>query len=400
MNTRLLYPLLFVAIAPLLTSCWIEEGEGGPNGPDEPNGVPYEIADNSNLPAGNSMDAQSADLDNDGDLDMVIAIEFGANRLLLNDGSGFFQDFTTGRLPGRNLDTEDVAVGDSNRDGLRDLFFVNETDQTNEFYLNNGGAAFFDATGRIPVTGLSRAVTIADINGDQSLDILIGNNGQNTLLINNGNGFFSDQTGQRLPQRLDITQDVAFADLNGDGLLDIVVANEDDNRILMNTGSGFFADQTSARLPLISGIEESREVDLRDVDGDGDLDIYFSNVQINESGANPQDRLLVNDGEGVFEDGTADQLPEKITDTMDSDFMDMDNDGDWDIITGNFDGGMQVFINDGTGTFTDDTENWIPEDFVPRVMDFDVADFNNDGLPDIYIATYQSTDQLLMRTRE
>lgn len=400
MNTRLLYPLLFVAIAPLLTSCWIEEGEGGPNGPDEPNGVPYEIADNSNLPAGNSMDAQSADLDNDGDLDMVIAIEFGANRLLLNDGSGFFQDFTTGRLPGRNLDTEDVAVGDFNRDGLRDLFFVNETDQTNEFYLNNGGAAFFDATGRIPVTGLSRAVTIADINGDQNLDILIGNNGQNTLLINNGNGFFSDQTGQRLPQRLDITQDVAFADLNGDGLLDIVVANEDDNRILMNTGSGFFADQTSARLPLISGIEESREVDLRDVDGDGDLDIYFSNVQINESGANPQDRLLVNDGEGVFEDGTADQLPEKITDTMDSDFMDMDNDGDWDIITGNFDGGMQVFINDGTGTFTDDTENWIPEDFVPRVMDFDVADFNNDGLPDIYIATYQSTDQLLMRTRE
>ncbi len=403
MNIRQL--IVLIVITPLVSSCWIEAGDSGPTDPGNPDGVPYEIATDSNLPtgslSGNSMDAQSADLDGDGDLDLVIAIEFGANRLLINDGSGAYQDLSAGRLPARNFDTEDVAVADLNRNGFRDLFFANSENQTNEYYLNEGSASFFDATAnRIPVTGISNAVEIADVNGDQNPDILIGNNGQNFLLINNGNGFFSDQTGQRLPQRLDITQDLAFADLNGNGLLDIVVANEDDNRILINTGSGFYSDQTSSRLPLISGIEETREVDLRDVDGDGDLDIYFSNVQINESGSNPQDRLLINDGSGVFADVTAEQLPEKITDTMDSDFMDMDNDGDWDIITGDFNGGVQVFINDGTGTFTDETENWIPEDFAPRVMDFDVADFNNDGLPDIYIATYESTDQLLMRTRE
>lgn len=403
MNIRHL--IVLIVITPLLSSCWIEAGDSGPTDPGDPDGVPYEIATDSNLPtgslSGNSMDAQSADLDGDGDLDLVIAIEFGANRLLINDGSGAYQDLSNGRLPARNFDSEDVAVADLNRNGFRDLFFANSENQTNEYYLNEGSASFFDATAnRIPVTGISNAVEIADVNGDQNPDILIGNNGQNFLLINNGNGFFSDQTGQRLPQRLDITQDVAFADLNGNGLLDIVVANEDDNRILINTGSGFYSDQTSSRLPLISGIEETREVDLRDVDSDGDLDIYFSNVQINESGSNPQDRLLINDGSGVFADVTAEQLPEKITDTMDSDFMDMDNDGDWDIITGDFNGGVQIFINDGTGTFSDETENWIPEDFAPRVMDFDVADFNNDGLPDIYIATYESTDQLLMRTRE
>lgn len=383
MNIRDL--IVLIVITPLLSSCWIEAGNSGPTDPGDPDGVPYEIATGSNLPtgnlSGNSMDAQSVDLDGDGDLDLVIAIEFGANRLLINNGSGSFQDSTSGRLPGRNFDSEDVAVGDFNRDGLPDLFFVSEDNQTNEFYLNNGGAAFFDATGRIPVTGISNAVISADVNGDQSLDILIGNNGQNVLLINNGNGFFSDQTGERLPQGQDITQDLAFADLNGNGLLDIVVANEDDNRILINTGSGFFSDQTASRLPLISGIEETREVDLRDVDGDGNLDIYFSNVQLNQSGANSQDRLLINNGEGVFSDVTSSQLPEKTTNTMDTDFMDIDNDGDWDIITGNFDGGVQIFVNDGSGVFTDETESWIPEDFAPRVMDFDVADFNNDGLP-------------------
>jgi len=403
MNFRHLKVL--IVITPLLSSCWIEAGDSGPVDPGEPDGVPYEIATDANLPtgslSGNSMDAQSADLDGDGDLDLVIAIEFGANRLLINDGGGAFQDLSAGRLPARDFDSEDVAVADLNRNGFRDLFFANEENQTNEYYLNEGSASFFDATAnRIPVTGISNAVEIADVNGDQNPDILIGNNGQNFLLINNGNGFFSDQTGQRLPQRLDITQDVAFADLTGNGLVDIIVANEDANRILINTGSGFYADQTSSRLPLISGIEETREVDLRDIDGDGDLDIYFSNVQINESGSNPQDRLLINNGSGVFADVTSSQLPEKITDTMDSDFMDMDNDGDWDIITGDFNGGVQVFINNGTGTFTDETQNWIPEDFSPRVMDFDVADFNNDGLPDIYIATYESSNQLLMRTRE
>ncbi|MGK7369208.1 MAG: FG-GAP-like repeat-containing protein, partial [Candidatus Halalkalibacterium sp. M3_1C_030] len=119
--------------------------------------------------------------------------------------------------------------------------------------------------------------------------------------------------------------------------------------------------------------------------------------RIFESGADPQDRLLVNNGQGVFSDVTSSQLPQKTTNTFDTDFLDIDGDGDLDIITGNFNGGVQVFLNNGAGTFTDDTENWMPEDFNPRVVDFEIADYNGDQLPDIYIAVFDGPDALLLR---
>lgn len=402
--------LMLVLLAGFFSSCWIEAAEDSPNGPGEPDPIPYENVSSSNLPtgslSGNSMSALAADVDNDGDLDLVIAIEFGRNRLLLNNGSGVFSDESAGRLPNYNFNSQDVAIADFNRDGLFDIFFANAanrtTRQANEFYLNQPGNVFSDRLDLItvPTLGISNAAVARDLDNDQDIDLLIGNNGQNRILINNGNArFIYDDT--RLPQRLDLTQDVEVGDITGEGSPDVIVANEnDDNRILINNGSGFYSDQTAERLPVIGGIEETREVELADIDGDGDLDIYLSNVQLFESGANPQDRLLENNGDGVFSDVTQSQLPQKITNTFDTDFLDIDSDGDLDIITGNFNGGVQVFLNNGEGTFTDDTENWMPENFNPRVMDFEIADFNSDGRPDIYIATYQSTDALLIRKNQ
>lgn len=398
---RLLTSLCFVFLGGMLISCDLKNGDPGTVNPGEPDPAPYQNVSNSNLPlsnlSGNSMDAQSVDIDSDGDVDLIIAIEFGPNKLLINDGSGVFSDESSGRLPAQNFDSEDVAVADYNADGLFDIFFASEDNQTNEFYLNQGSSFFIDAIGRIPVTGTSNAVEANDADNDGDIDLLIGNNGQNVLLINNGNAFFSDQTGQRLPGVLDITQDVEFGDIDGDGDLDIAVANEDGNRIFVNTGSGFYSDQTSSRLPLTGGIEETREVDFGDVDGDGDLDLYFSNVIIFQSGSNPQDRLLINNGEGVFTDQTTSRLPANNTDTVDADFLDIDGDGDLDLLVGNFRGGAQVFINDGAGLYSDETEEWLPENFRPRVVDFEVADYNGDGLPDIYIANFQSEDALLIR---
>ena len=73
MNIRHLQFLVLIVITPLLSSCWIEAGDSGPVDPGEPDAVPYEIATESNLPtgslSGNSMDAQSADLDGDGEGD-------------------------------------------------------------------------------------------------------------------------------------------------------------------------------------------------------------------------------------------------------------------------------------------------------------------------------------------
>lgn len=393
-----------VLITMVGSACGIKTLDSEPEEPGEPDTTPYQNVSSPNLPlnslAGNSMDARPADIDADGDTDLVVAVEFGANKLLINIGSGVFTDQSADRLPAFNFDSEDVEVADFDGDGDLDLFFASEDNLTNEFYLNTGSTVFFDAINRIPVTGRSNTAAAADVDGDSDIDLLIGNNGQNVILINNGNAFFSDQTGQRLPRRLDITQDIEFADIDSDGDPDILVANEDDNRILINTGAGFFEDQTPSRLPLISGIEETREVDLGDIDGDSDQDIYFSNVQLFQLRANPQDRLLVNDGQGVFSDVTSAQLPQITTNTADADFLDIDGDGDPDILAGDFNGGARVFINNSSGTFADSTAKWLPANFTPRVVDFEAADYNGDQLPDIYIANFQSADALLIRRRE
>lgn len=400
---------MFILIL-LLCSCTIEATNQDGNGNDTT--AVFQDVSSSNIPSdnlsGNSMDAKAADIDNDGDLDLVIAVEFTGNKILINDGTGVFTDESASRLPAKDYDSEDIAIADFDGNVSLDLFFVSEDNQTNEYYLNNGDGTFTDLSDEIPVTGTSNAVLTADINEDGFPDLIIGNNGPNMLLINNGQGLFSNQSSSRLPQINDITQDLALGDLDFDGDLDLLIANEDANRYLMNIGNGFFVDRTQSRLPLLPGIEETREVDLADIDGDNDFDIYFANVIIFQSGNSAQDRLLTNQN-GSFTDATSSRLPSFNTNTMDADFFDIDRDGDFDIVkgdfgalddnSGNYSGNnlARVLINNGNGFFSDQTEDFFPADFSPKVVDFEIADFNGDGLFDIYVANFRSADVLLMQ---
>ena len=99
----------------------------------------------------NSMDAQIVDIDADGDLDIIIAVEFYKNMILLNDGKGRFSNGSN-LLPDKKAtrtskpynyypyhDSEDVMVVDVNKDGLLDILFVTEDDKKNEWYLQKKG---------------------------------------------------------------------------------------------------------------------------------------------------------------------------------------------------------------------------------------------------------------------
>lgn len=405
-------PMILLCLALLLTNCGIEAVNPPGNGGNDSTAFFKDVSD-TNIPAdnlaGNSMDAKAADLDGDGDNDLVIAVEFTGNKILINDGTGVFTDETANRLPAKNFDSEDIAIADFNGDGSLDIFIVSEDNQTNEYYLNNGNGTFTDVGNRIPVTGISNAVLTSDINRNGFPDIIIGNNGQNVILINNGNGFFTNQTTTRLPSANDITQDLARGDIDNDGDLDLLVANEDNNRLYINNdGNGFFINRTQTRLPLTGNVEETREVDLADIDGDDDLDLYFANVILFQSGNSAQDRLLVNN-QGSYTDVTQSQMPAQNTNTLDADFFDIDRDGDFDIVAGDFgsiDGDTEnytgtnfakVFINDGAGFYTDRTSIYFPTDFSPKVVDFEIADFNGDGLFDIYVANFSSRDVLLLQ---
>ncbi|MEM9665028.1 MAG: VCBS repeat-containing protein [Bacteroidota bacterium] len=309
----------------------------------------------SNLLNGPTMDVEWTDAEGDGDLDLFVAVEFGLNRLLLWNGTQFVHQ--PDAFPALAYDSEDIALGDFDRDGDVDVVFVSEDNPTNEYYLNDGAGAFTPAPSGFPVGGESNAVIAHDFDADGDLDLLVGNNGQDELLLNNGAGVFEVMTETHLPPRDDVTQDVEAGDIDGDGDLDLIIANEDANGLLLNDGTGRFTD-VSDRLPARANEEVTREADFGDVDGDGDLDLYFANFGSPSTNATSdlQDRLLLNDGAGTYTDAT-NRLPSLAQRNIDVDMLDVDGDGDLDLLVATFapSNGPRVFLNDGTATFTEAT---------------------------------------------
>ena len=396
-------PLVFLAII----ACG---GATAPAPPPPPPPPPpaspalYDDVSSTHLPGGLGgliMDARAADLDMDGDLDVVLAHEFQPNILLLNDGTGRFSN-ASARLPSAARDSEDVGIADFDGDGDLDVVVVSEDDAINELYFNDGAANFSDEGARLPVTGISNAVLAADVNGDGSPDILIGNNGQNAILINDGSGNFTDETAARFPSRTDVTQDLELGDVDGDGDLDLLVGNEDRNRLLINSGGGVYVDE-SDRVPTRAGAEETREADFGDVDGDGDLDILFANVRAFLPASSEQNRLLINDGTGTFNDETSTRLPPLADRSFDGDFLDVDGDGDLDIVTTDAGPGgvarpFRVFLNDGSGVFELAAPGTVlPTSAAGAGFDIEFADFDGDGRADLYLASRGTADRLLLR---
>ena len=386
---------------------------GQPVEPDTTTTAPaqglYGDVSSTHLPAGLlnglSMDAGAADLDADGDLDIVIANEFRPNILLLNDGTGRFSDGSS-RLPAASRDSEDVGIADFDGDGDLDIVVVSEDDRVNELYFNDGSGRFADEGARLPVEGTTNGVLVADLDGDGSPDILFANNGQDAVIINDGTGNFVVETAERLPRSADVTQDLELGDVDGDGDLDLIVANEGPNALYINDGTGRFGDESAARLPRREGGEETREADFGDVDGDGDLDLLFANVAAFVPGADPRNRLLINDGNGFFADETSTRLPAASVSSFDGDFADVDGDGDLDIVTANADVDLSVgriadsryraYLNDGSGVFVDASGEVFGAGVAGTGLDVEFADFDGDGRPDFYLASRGTADRLLL----
>jgi len=342
------------------------------------------------LPAtfSNTRSIALGDVDGDGDLDVLVGAA-GQNRLGLNNAAGVFADATS-QLPAALDETRSVALGDVDGDGDLDAFIANGVSpgwQVNSLLLNDGSGFFVDATSQLPLqanNNYTTAVALGDVDGDGDLDALWGNAPQNLLYLNDGFGVFSDASANLPPNFYPGTVAVALGDIDGDGDLDAVLATYDYspwNRLYLNSGSGVFVDASQGFPPLSGPVTG---VALGDVDADGDLDVLFGHSQ--------QNRLFLNAGSALFTDATsqlAPPLPAPFSDnTYAVALADVDGDADLDAVIGNIPTGVsrgqdRLHLNDGLGAFTEVTGPFAKPTHPPRAFGF--GDVDADGDVDLFV---------------
>ncbi len=286
------------------------------------------------------------DVNRDGDLDAFVG---SAGRdtayIAINDGTGIFHreisrtSFCIGPVQG-------ATWGDVDEDGDLDVFvsFSHEYGEFNDMLLLNDGQGHFqNYPERFSQIGgaFGGNVYLVDLDGDLDLDLLyvqLGNPAR--IYINNGEGYFTDETQGRIQ-----TDSCGFAsavvDANNDRSLDIIVSKKHFGCALyLNDGSGHFTDESSERL-LNPPSLPFKHISAGDVNNDGWVDFIWSGGD-----SNHPDSLLVNLGDGYFEDQTAQRMPDTWLDTWGSVIADLDRDGDNDYFrTGHNDYINRLYIN-------------------------------------------------------
>lgn len=373
------------------------------------------------------------DLDDDGDLDVVIGKGNGELRYLKNDDGVLSEQYSwQGSSPFSYQKTDSVGnlvqdwgyldVGDeaapafADLDGDGDLdAYVGNKDGAIVMYVNTGSATepsfAQDTTVNNPFSDLSSyhsegfdspTPIFVDLDADGDLDMPMGFlNGPLTYFENNGDGTFKWIPANELGIG-DITNSnigTAIADVDEDGDLDVVMSKGDALTYFENDGAGKFSEKSGDANPLdavssgIGGVDIIDGADTAkasafsptwvDWNGDmyGDLFVGTENDTIIHYYENAQD--------GTWKDETFTSknpfLSYKTVDNETITFIDLDGDGDLDSFVGNKDGKLKYFENDGAGTLAEAAGPFDNENLGGDKIWHDAYDLDQDGDLDMFI---------------
>ncbi len=256
-----------------------------------------------------------------------------------------------------------------------------------------------DTAATIGTTGeWSNKVELADVDGDGWIDILLANGRgyqtpgppeasrvfRNRGLWSGSAPFFEEITAQVLGAAAGHARVIKARDVDGDGDVDIFVGNTygDPSRLYRRDAAGW-TDVTATALP--AAMPRVGDADLGDVDGDGDLDLVLADWGPGSLSTGAPPRLYLNDGEGVFADATATAIPAiAVRWSWELDLVDVDDDFDLDLLVASKLGaGSFLLRNDGAGRFTDDSAGSLPQ----FTNNYEVEAMDLDGDLDLDLAT-------------
>lgn len=248
-----------------------------------------------------------ADIDNDGDKDLLVTNFMAPNRLYENDGNMNLTDITLSA--GFFLfpePTYGATYGDYDSDGFLDLYITNRSNGTfdsftNYLWKNNGNNTFTNVaiqTNTSDGLKVSFCATFIDINQNLRPDIYIANDrlATNTMFLNEGNTF-SDISFSSGTDTVVNAMNVGSGDFNNDGHLDIYVTNTAEGNVLYQNNG----DETFSDVAMPAGVafnQVSWGGNFFDYDNDGDLDLYVSSEEVEDGKANA---LFENMGDGTFQ---------------------------------------------------------------------------------------------------
>ena len=226
-----------------------------------------------------------ADVNNDNNLDVIIANQNENNIgvLLFVENFGFSNQ--TRYPPERVASPTSPSVADINDDNNPDIIFASYDGDKVGILFGKGDGTFPSWTTYSTETN-SRPifVSVADLNQDDKLDIVVANSNTNNIgiLLNSGNGTFLSQvtfsTGNNSHPRC-----VSLVDLNGDNKPEIIVANQNDDNIgiFVNYGNGQFILEKT----YLTGVNSKPQfVSVVDVNGDTKPDIIIANSETSNVG--------------------------------------------------------------------------------------------------------------------
>jgi hypothetical protein len=310
-----------------------------------------------------------------------------------------------------------AAWADVDGDGDPDLLVTRLGDPV-QLFINDGKGHFTEEAAQrgVAVTDANGA-SFADYDNDGDVDVLIVRDGSDLLLANDGTGHFTDVSAKAgIGDNNARGMNAAWGDFDGDGHLDVYVTNYMqctgdwktageivsqvayyDDTLYHNNGDGTFSDVTD-ELEHDPGTRDDGSTNGAgfaaawfDYNGDGRPDLYLANDFV---GPSPDhNRLWRNDGPSpsgwAFTDVSLEAGAALFMNTMSIAVSDVDRDNDWDMALSNI-GGNKLLRNDGRGGFVEDVQSGIERplqkaEYSSVTWGSGFYDFNLDGWEDLYM---------------